>query len=204
VSVEPRAFGPLLRQHRVAAGLTQEALAEQTGLGVRSIQHLEGGAHLPQRETVDRLARALGLTGEEQRRFEEAARPAPRRQGAAIAHPVSPDDRRRHNLPIALTSFVGREHETVEIKTLLATHRLVTLTGTGGCGKSRLALEVAQRQVANDLDGVWLIELAPLSDPTLVGQAIASALGLRETPGKPITQTLIEHLRTKETLLVVD
>src|ERR1700730_7580589 len=71
-------FGALLRQSRIAAGLTQEALAERTGLGVRSIQHLEGGAHLPHRETVDRLIRGLGLSGEERNRFERLAQPTPR------------------------------------------------------------------------------------------------------------------------------
>src|SRR5438128_4980151 len=82
---EPIAFGPLLRKYRIGAGLTQEALAERTGLGVRSIQHLEGGAHLPQRETVDRLVRGLGLSGEELRRFEDAAQPTPRiREAGAL------------------------------------------------------------------------------------------------------------------------
>jgi transcriptional regulator with XRE-family HTH domain len=76
------AFGPLLRQCRIAAGLTQETLAERTGLGVRSIQHLEGGAHLPHRETVGRLIKGLGLTGAERSAFEAAAQPAPRQQDA--------------------------------------------------------------------------------------------------------------------------
>ena len=81
----PLPFGPLLRQSRIAVGLTQEALAERTGLGVRSIQHLEGGTHLPHRETVDRLIRGLGLTGEERSHFERATQRPPRHQDAAAA-----------------------------------------------------------------------------------------------------------------------
>src|ERR1700724_2028531 len=94
-------FGELLRHHRIAAGLTQEALAERTGLGVRSIQHLEGGAHLPHRDTVDRLIRALALGGEERQEFERAAQPPPRpREGASTSPGEVPIDRApSHNLP---------------------------------------------------------------------------------------------------------
>src|SRR5438045_4711967 len=118
-------FGPLLRQSRLTAGLTQEALAERTGLGVRSIQHLEGGAHLPHRETVDRLVRVLSLSGAARSHFERAARPTPRpREVVSVpsseipgnaSHPRAP----RHNLPTPLTSFVGREQELDDVKRLL-------------------------------------------------------------------------------------
>ena len=82
--------------------------------------------------------------------------------------------------------------------------RLLTLTGAGGCGKTRLALEVARDLVGAYPDGVWLVELAPLSDPTLVAQAVAQALGVREQPGRPLLETLKDTLRTKKMLLVVD
>src|SRR5439155_10267070 len=101
----PLSFGDLLRRCRLAAGLTQEALAERTGLGVRSVQHLEGGAHLPHRETVDRLIRVLELSGEERRHFERAARPTPRpRVGVSPRLAAGTDDHPaprppRHNLP---------------------------------------------------------------------------------------------------------
>jgi predicted ATPase/DNA-binding CsgD family transcriptional regulator len=112
--------------------------------------------------------------------------------------------RRRHNLPIARTSFVGREREKLEVKRRLAMTRLLTLTGAGGCGKTRLALKVARDLVGAYPDGVWLVELAPLSDPTLIAQAVAKALGVREQPGRPLLETLKDTLRAKKMLLVVD
>ena len=112
--------------------------------------------------------------------------------------------RRRHNLPLARTSFVGRGREMVVVKRLLAMTKLLTLTGTGGCGKTRLALEVAKDLVGAYPDGVWLVELAPLSDATLVKQAVAQAMGVREEPGRPLLETLKDILRPRKTLLVVD
>ena len=135
-------FGRLLRECQIAAGATQEALAERTGLGVRSIQHLEGGEHLPRRETVARFIRALGLTGDKKLDFERFAQPLPRRQ-AALTRIAALPEVSRHNLPAQLTSFVGRERDVGDVNRLLSAHRLVTLVGTGGCGKSRLALHLA-------------------------------------------------------------
>lgn len=109
-----------------------------------------------------------------------------------------------HNLPFARSSFVGRERETLEVKRLLSMTGLLTLTGAGGCGKTRLALEVARELASTYADGVWLVELAPLSDPALAPQAVAGALGVREIPGRLLTDTLTDHLRTKDLLLVVD
>jgi non-specific serine/threonine protein kinase len=111
---------------------------------------------------------------------------------------------RRHKLPLERTSFIGREQEKLEVKRLLAMTRLLTLTGAGGCGKTRLALEVARDLVGAYPDGVWLVELAPLSDPTLIAQAVAQALSVREQPGRALLETLKETLHTKKILLVVD
>lgn len=110
----------------------------------------------------------------------------------------------KHNLPAARTTFVGREQEIQEVKRLLAMTGLLTLTGTGGCGKTRLALEVARDLVSTYSDGVWLVELAPLSDPTLVPQAVAATLGVREQPGRPLLDMLLDALGNKEMLLVLD
>jgi non-specific serine/threonine protein kinase len=110
----------------------------------------------------------------------------------------------RHNLPASLTSFVGREREMLEVRRLLSMTRLLTLTGTGGCGKTRLALEVAKALAGAYPDGAWLVELAPLSDPTLAPQAVASALDVREQPRLPLTQTLSNYLASRQTLLVLD
>src|SRR5215203_1469981 len=111
---------------------------------------------------------------------------------------------RKHNLPLARTSFIGRERETLEVKRLLAMTRLLTLTGAGGCGKTRLALEVARDLVGAYPDGVWLVDLAPLSEAELVPQAVAQALGVREQPGRPLVQTLKDTARSRKMLLVVD
>ncbi len=108
------------------------------------------------------------------------------------------------NLPTVLSRFIGREREIAEIATLLAGSRLLTLTGAGGCGKTRLALEIAQVRLRAHDDGVWLVELAPLSDPRLVAQAIASVLGVVNQPGAEGTGSLAQALREKQLLLVLD
>ncbi|HEX2036046.1 MAG TPA: NB-ARC domain-containing protein, partial [Chloroflexota bacterium] len=99
---------------------------------------------------------------------------------------------------------MGREAELAEVTSRLATTQLLTLTGAGGCGKTRLALEVARGLIGHFPDGVWLVELAPLSDPALVPQAVAAVLGVSDVPGQPLTTTLREALRPKRLLLVLD
>jgi non-specific serine/threonine protein kinase len=113
-------------------------------------------------------------------------------------------ERPPNNLPLELSSFVGRERELAEVERLLVNTRLLTLTGSGGCGKTRLALAVAAELVEGLEDGVWLVELAPLADPSLVPQAVASTLGVREQPGRSLTETLSDYLRSKKVLLVLD
>ena len=108
------------------------------------------------------------------------------------------------NLPLALTSFVGREREMAEVEKLLVEGRLLTLTGPGGSGKTRLALAVASGLSGRFEDGVWIAELAPLSDPDLVPQAFASVVGVRESPGTPLVATLAEYLEPRAMLLVLD
>jgi predicted ATPase/class 3 adenylate cyclase/Tfp pilus assembly protein PilF len=108
------------------------------------------------------------------------------------------------NLPTALTSFIGREREIAEVKRLLTLTRLLTITGVGGAGKTRLALQVATDLLDSFADGVWLIELAPLSDSSLVTQLVANSLGIREEEGRPLIQTLVDSLPTKRLLLILD
>src|SRR5215212_9132418 len=107
----------------------------------------------------------------------------------------------RHNLPSPRSSFVGRERETEEIERQLAMTRLLTLTGAGGSGKTRLALKVARDLVEAYPNGVWLVELASLSEEALVPKAVAEALGVPERPSDPLTDTLAEVLRNRELLL---
>jgi hypothetical protein len=111
---------------------------------------------------------------------------------------------RRHNLSARLTSFVGRERELSDIQALLRTRRLVTLTGAGGVGKSRLALETAAESLLGYPGGTWLLELATLTQPGLLPQMLASALGVREHPQRPLIDVITEELGTTEALLVFD
>ena len=110
----------------------------------------------------------------------------------------------RHNLPLQLTTFVGRRSELAEIQALLAAKRFVTLTGVGGAGKTRLALEVAEETLAGYPDGAWLVDLTPIKEGHLVARVFGSALGVQERPRQPMAQTLLLHLRGQRLLLVVD
>ena len=112
--------------------------------------------------------------------------------------------RPRTNLPAALSSFIGREKEIAEVQRLISAQRAVTLTGSGGAGKTRLAIEAASGLVDHFADGVWLIEFAPLNDAALVSHAVASTLGLQETGGRPLITALIDVLREKQRLLIFD
>jgi predicted ATPase/Tfp pilus assembly protein PilF len=109
-----------------------------------------------------------------------------------------------HNLPVALTSFVGRREEMAEVSRMLEAHRIVTLTGAGGCGKSRLALQIARNVLGAYADGAWLVELAPLADPALVPQRVAAAFGVREEGGRALQDTLAEALAPKSAILILD
>src|SRR5918998_28211 len=109
-----------------------------------------------------------------------------------------------HKLPSELSSFVGREEELTEVKRLLENNRLLTLTGSGGCGKTRLALAAARKVVERFENGVWMVELASLAEPSLVPQAVASTLGVRERPGSSLTEALSDYLRTRKLLLLLD
>jgi predicted ATPase len=117
---------------------------------------------------------------------------------------TSTEQKKTNNLPLPLTSFIGREKEFGEILVLLKNHRLVTLNGSGGTGKTRLALQVAAEISGRYPDGVWLVELAPLTNPAAVYQAIASVLGLRERINRENSHLLIQFLHGKHLLLVLD
>jgi predicted ATPase/DNA-binding SARP family transcriptional activator len=117
---------------------------------------------------------------------------------------VEPAPVGRHNLPPQLTTFVGREQELDEVRAWLSSARLLTLTGMGGVGKTRLALAAAESVAGRFPDGVWWVDLEPLADASLVSQAIAASMGLREQSTRPMTLALAEAVRSKEALLVLD
>jgi predicted ATPase/DNA-binding SARP family transcriptional activator len=121
-----------------------------------------------------------------------------------------------NNLPGQLTSFVGRQQEMADLTGLLAEHRLVTLTGAAGCGKTRLAVQLGAERLRDYADGVWLVDLAPLGDPDLLVQAVATTLAVRDTPatvvsaaagmpaGRSLIDLVVDHLRTRSILVVLD
>jgi predicted ATPase/tetratricopeptide (TPR) repeat protein/DNA-binding XRE family transcriptional regulator len=187
-------FGGLLRRLRAGAGLTQEELAEAARLSPRSVSDLERGINRTARKDTARLlADALGLTGSARAQFEAAA------AGRSAAPPAA-----RHNLPAPLTSFLGRDQDLARVEQLLGQARLVTLTGTGGTGKTRLAVEAGARLVGRLPDGVWLAELAGVADPGLVAAQVMGALGVRQAGDVPVLEALIYRLRSAELLLVLD
>lgn len=122
----------------------------------------------------------------------------------ALGEPPSSADAPRHNLPLELTSFIGRQRELKEVRALLDEHRLVTLTGVGGTGKTRLALQTARALLDAFPQGVWAVELSSLADPTQATRALASALGVREESNTPLSQTLVEFLKNRQALLLLD
>jgi len=113
-------------------------------------------------------------------------------------------DSYRHNLPLQLTSFIGREREIAEMKYLLSATRLLTLVGPGGTGKTRLSIQVASDLLDQYPDGAWFVELAPISDPLLIPRTTAIAIGLRDEPQRPVIDMLCDYLRGKHLLLVLD
>jgi predicted ATPase len=179
-------------------------LAERAGLSSEGISVLERGARrAPYRETLVLLMRALGLSAADRARLETAAaRPSRQPRRRTTAGEAQP---RRDNLPLALTSLHGRERELTELYRLLGdAARLVTLTGPGGVGKTRLAVEAALAARERFPDGVWFVDLAPLRDPTLVTVAAANALGIGEQPPAPLVETLLNALRAQSALLIFD
>ncbi len=178
---------------------------------LRSVAH--GGQVLVSQSTAqivqDTLPPEISLRVLGQHQLRDLERPE---QVFQLLHPDLPADFPplrsqevfRSNLPQQITSFIGREKEMKEVKRLLKTTRLLTLTGAGGAGKTRLTLQAGADLLDGFADGVWLVELAPLADPALVPQAVASALGVREEPGRTLVQTLTDYLQPKELLLLLD
>jgi predicted ATPase/DNA-binding SARP family transcriptional activator/DNA-binding CsgD family transcriptional regulator len=188
-----------------------EPAHEEAHAGLMRLYALSGRGEeaLKQHERLrEALSRELSIEpGMTSRRLYEdiSAGRFPAAATATGDHPaVEPPGGRRHNLPVLRTSFVGREREMPEVRRLLSMTGLLTLTGAGGAGKTRLALELAKTLVGAYPDGVWLVELGPLSEEALVPQAVAGALGVREQPGRPLTSTLVDASKSKEMLLVLD
>jgi len=196
----PVTFGTLLRHFRLAAGLSQEALAERARLSVEAISALERGTRLaPHQDSVDLLSRALHLNEADRARLAGAVvrRRAPRSSAASWPRATSPP------LPAPLTRFIGRQDELDRLRSLLSSTRLLTLTGPGGVGKTRLALRLAESVARAYPGGVVFVSLAELQDPALVLPTVARAFGVQPGP-KDLGEVLAELLRPCRLLLLLD
>jgi predicted ATPase/transcriptional regulator with XRE-family HTH domain/tetratricopeptide (TPR) repeat protein len=200
------AFGTLLREYRLAAGLSQEALAERARMSSHGVSALERGyRRTPQRETLALLVGALSLDDEQRRAFERAAaRTGLIRRGVVAAAPPPWPSGSTSALPLALTSFVGRETELEEITALVREHRLVTITGSGGVGKTQTALHVGSALAEGTNGAVCFAGLAPITDPSFVVSTIAAAIGVQPTPNQAPMQSLLGYLQTRPLLLILD
>ena len=217
---ESTPFGLWLKRRRRALDLTQEAMAQQIGCALVTLRKIETGERRPSKPILERLAAILSIPPAEQPAFMAYARsvypddaPSPHSAAPHTATSDSADhtpwqrserSARRDNLPLQLTSFIGREREIADVRRRLSETRLLTLTGSGGAGKTRLALEAAAGLLSDFVDGVWWVELASLTDPALVPQAVGAALGLRDEAKRPLLDQLGDHLCGKRLLLVLD
>jgi predicted ATPase/transcriptional regulator with XRE-family HTH domain len=195
-------FGDLLRRLRTAAGLSQQLLAERSRMSVEAIGALERGLRrAPQQRTVELLIEALALNPEDRGELETAAQ----RGRARSRRPQNSGAAAHDNLPASATSFVGRSTEMAALHSLLLERRcrLVTVTGPGGVGKSRLALETARQLTREFADGAYLVALAGTVDPALVTSAIADALELPERD-RQSADLLWRSLRRRRALLLLD
>jgi predicted ATPase/DNA-binding XRE family transcriptional regulator/tetratricopeptide (TPR) repeat protein len=184
-------FSELLRQQRRAAGYSQEDLAERAGLSAAAIGSLEQGLRrAPHRDTVKSLADALGVSESERRELEEAAARARGRQ-----------PRGDSGLPISLTSFIERR-ELDELKALLRERRLLTITGSPGIGKTRIAIELARR-TEDRYDETWFVDLLPVRGSHLVAEQVALRLDVGANGDDPLPK-IIHRIRSRHALLVID
>ncbi|HEX6655801.1 MAG TPA: LuxR C-terminal-related transcriptional regulator [Candidatus Limnocylindria bacterium] len=203
VSIEAAGFAALLRQYRLAAGLSQQALAERAGLSAHAVSALERGARrVPYRATLEALAEGLGLSDAEQAAL-EATVPrvrGPRGVAGLTAGPAL------GGVPLPPMPLFGRADELKTVQELLRSDavRLLTITGPAGVGKTRLTLEVARELRPAFPDGVWFVDLAPLRDPELVVYTVAQVLDVHERVRQSLLATLEASLRERQLLVVLD
>ena len=118
--------------------------------------------------------------------------------------PTQEEKKVLHNLPAQLTTFIGRGKEMETVRELISEHRIVSLTGAGGCGKTRLAIEVAVKLLQEYKEGIWFVDLAPIAVGDLIGKEIMEVLEIKETPDQPLLDTLVEQIKDKNMLLILD
>jgi predicted ATPase/transcriptional regulator with XRE-family HTH domain len=215
--IERGSFGPVLRRLRLEARISQEELAERARLSVQSISSLERGRRrAPYRETIRMLSEGLQLSDAQRRELEAAAqrRPRPSVLGVTTYDSTDPHlsafqelrggEQAQQNLPLQRTSLVGRKGDIDGIVHLVQRSRLVTLTGTGGIGKTRAALAVGDALLESTAAGVWLVELAPVMQGSAIAAAVARTLNVQEVANRSLLESLIAHLKHKPLLLILD
>ncbi len=189
----------LLRRLRTQAGLSQQILADRARISVQAVSALERGSRkVPYRYTLERIADALALDDAARIELELSAQ---RARGLRLEESVKSPPQ---NLPRQLTSFFGRAEVVKEIVDLLTHTPLVSIVGTGGAGKTRVAVAVGTALLDSFADGVWFVDLSPISDPVLVAQALAAALRVQESPKGALLETLIAYLERKRVLIIFD
>jgi predicted ATPase len=209
--------GPLRVRMAVHAGAAEFRDNDYFGNSLNRVSRILASAHggqvllsLPVEELVrDHLTLGVMLRDLGERRLRDLVRPEHLFQLVFAGLPAEFPPLRSlevtpNNLPTLLNTFVGREHERADVKALLHETRVLTLTGTGGTGKTRLALQLAEESLGDYPEGVWLVELATISDPDRIVELAASTIGLREEPGEPTRTTLIRFLCGRRTLLILD
>ncbi|HYF61189.1 MAG TPA: AAA family ATPase [Herpetosiphonaceae bacterium] len=203
--MQPLVFGDWLKQRREFLGLTRPMLAEQVRCSQKTLQNIECNQQRPSRGLAGRLFKALELALDERDTFFRLARTAQGNHSPAPMPSLPPSSSYGPlSLPQPLTSLIGRDQECAALLALLASNRCVTITGPGGVGKTRLAIEAARQAQAHYPGGVWFIELGGLEEFSPIAPPIASVLRIEPTPDQPALQSLVAALKDQKALLILD
>lgn len=204
-------FGGWVRQRRKALDFTQEHLAEHIGCAVETIRKIESGRRRPSRQMVELLAEHLSVPSGEWPSLVQFARLGELFAQGSTAVPSGvtkrpPAEGSISGLPVYLTAFVGRGKEIEDVISIMRRHdvRLLTLTGAGGSGKTRLAVQAASRMADQYKDGICFVPLASVEQPSMVISAVGKALGMRQSTGRDLAASLRDYLHNKRLLLVLD